>query len=559
MIHVDNNCDLFHGLDPDEKVLLTHGDSVLEGTVAPGFKIIASSGTLVAGIGNEEKNIFGVQFHPEVDLTENGAQMFENFLRRIAKLEANYTMDNRQDMCIEEIKQIVKDKSVLVMVSGGVDSAVCCALMSKALGTERIVAIHIDNGFMRLNESDRVMVALKELGVRIHRFNCIDDFMNGTFVDKNGKETPPLSKTVSPEDKRRIIGDTFIRCKDRIMNELGLNSDMFLAQGTLRPDLIESASAIASGFADTIKTHHNDTALVRELRDLGKVVEPLKDFHKDEVRELGRNLGLKRDIVERHPFPGPGLAIRILCAEKPFIDESYEDTRISIQKIANEFSEGIRATLLPIKSVGVQGDCRTYSYVAALSTNERPIPWVILHQIAKAIPNRVFNINRVVYVFGDEVKEEVKDITVTYLSEETISELQQADYIVYNLLVGKDAGEERSRNLSKIIDKIQQMPVISIPVHFDRKQGEASAKRSIVLRPFITRDFMTGKAALPGRDIPEEVSSLFPFLHGIDLSAYLDHGCQNQGNREQRFESSAGFEWKTSRNHGMGMRTRVES
>ncbi|KAE9552854.1 hypothetical protein FO519_003919 [Halicephalobus sp. NKZ332] len=504
VIHVDNNSDLFYGLDHDQKVLLTHGDSVLQSTVAPGFKVIASSGNLVAAIGNKEKEIYGVQFHPEVDLTESGAEMFENFLRRIAKLEATYTMDNRQEMCIDEIKRVVGDKNVLVMVSGGVDSAVCCALMTKALGADRIVAIHIDNGFMRFNESDGVMVALKELGVRIHRFNCVEDFMNGTFVDKNGVQTPPLKKTVSPEDKRRIIGDTFITCKDRIVKELNLSTDMFLAQGTLRPDLIESASSIASGFADTIKTHHNDTALVRELRELGKVVEPLKDFHKDEVRELGRTLGLRREIVERHPFPGPGLAIRILCAEKPFVDESYEETKRGIQKVADEFGSGITATLLPIKSVGVQGDCRSYSYVAALSTNERPIPWTALHQIAKIIPNRVLNINRVVYVFGNVVEEEIKDITVTHLNEETVKELQKADHVVYNILAGKTFDEGKNNNLDKIIDKIQQMPVISVPVHFDRRNGETSKKRSIVLRPFITRDFMTGKAALPGTDIPEE-------------------------------------------------------
>ena len=184
--------------------------------------------------------------------------MFENFLRRIAELKATYTMDNRQEMCIDEIQRVVGDKSVLVMVSGGVDSAVCCALLTKALGADRVVAIHIDNGFMRLNESTGVMEALKkDLHVQIHRFNCVSDFMNGRFIDKTGVQTPPLSETVSPEDKRRIIGDTFIRCKDKIMNELQLDTDMFFAQGTLRPDLIESASSMASGFADTIKTHHN--------------------------------------------------------------------------------------------------------------------------------------------------------------------------------------------------------------------------------------------------------------------------------------------------------------
>lgn len=507
IIDIDNESPIFHALDPEQKVLLTHGDSVTKATVAPGFKVIASSGNLVAGIADEEKKIYGVQFHPEVDLTEKGAEMFENFLRRIVGLKANYTMDNRQEMCIEEIQRVVGKKNVLVMVSGGVDSAVCCGLLTKALGPERVIAIHIDNGFMRLDESTGVMEALKkDLHVRIHRFDCVDDFMNGKFIDINGKETPPLSKTVSPEDKRRIIGDTFINCKDKIMKELELDSDMFFAQGTLRPDLIESASSLVSGCADTIKTHHNDTALVRELRQQGKVVEPLKDFHKDEVRELGKNLGLRNEIVHRHPFPGPGLAIRIICADKPFFDDKYEKTSRLIKEIASEFGDSLIATLLPIKSVGVQGDCRSYSYVAAISTNELPVPWTVLNKLAKIVPNRVHNINRVVYVFGDEVKENITDITETYLNEETVHELQLADHEVYNVLVGNDSNGQRSRFLSPIISQIQQMPVISIPIHFDRKEGEKSTKRSFVLRPFITRDFMTGKAALPGKDIPENVS-----------------------------------------------------
>jgi GMP synthase (glutamine-hydrolysing) len=503
-IEVDNSSEFFHALDPVQRVLLTHGDSVTEKTVAAGFDIIARSGTLVAGISHKEKKIYGVQFHPEVDLTENGAAMFDNFLRRICELKANYTMDNRQEMCITEIQRVVGDKNVLVMVSGGVDSAVCCALLTKALGAERIVAIHIDNGFMRLNESTGVMEALKkDLHVQIHRFNCVEDFMNGKFIDKNGIETPPLCKTVSPEDKRRIIGDTFINCKDKIMKELNLDTDMFFAQGTLRPDLIESASSLASGFASTIKTHHNDTALVRELRALGKVVEPLKDFHKDEVRELGKNLGLRYDIVERHPFPGPGLAIRIICATQAFIDSDFEITATKAQQIVNDFDGRLRVTILPIKSVGVQGDCRSYSYVAALSGDENPIPWPILDKIAKRLPNLLHNINRVVYAFGSTINSPILDVTETYLNEDTVHELQIADHIVYNVLVGRDFSGQPSRHLSSVIDSIQQMPVVSIPVHFDRNVGEKSTKRSFVLRPFITRDFMTGKNALPGKDIPE--------------------------------------------------------
>ncbi|KAH7692961.1 GMP synthase, partial [Aphelenchoides avenae] len=310
-------------------------------------------------IGNTEKNIYGVQFHPEVDLTENGQKMIVNFLRKIAGIKGNYTMHNREHLCIREIQETVGDKNVLVMVSGGVDSTVCAALLNKALGPERVVAIHIDNGFMRLHESTNVIKSLEAVGLKVQRFNCVDEFLNARYT-YGEIETPPLRKVVQPEQKRMIIGDTFIRCKDQIMEKLGLNTDMFFAQGTLRPDLIESASSLASSHAEIIKTHHNDTALVRELRSLGKVIEPLKDFHKDEVRELGRTLGLPESIVNRHPFPGPGLAIRILCAEEPFMEEHYHATQRQLTEVMMELAPNveidkvIHCHLLPVKTVGVQ-------------------------------------------------------------------------------------------------------------------------------------------------------------------------------------------------------------
>ncbi|KHJ79328.1 GMP synthase protein [Oesophagostomum dentatum] len=317
-IRLDTSSELFNGLSENEQVLLTHGDSVTEATVAPGFKVIASSGGHVAGIACSEKRLYGVQFHPEVDLTTNGRKIFNNFLFRIAGCSGGYTLTSREQMCIDEIQKTVGDKKVLVLVSGGVDSTVCAALLNRALGRQRVTAIHIDNGFMRKDESDRVVKSLKAIDLPVHREYAGLTFMVGTLSGKS--ESEPLDRTADPEKKRQIIGNTFIRVKDRVMEELKLKKeDYFLAQGTLRPDLIESASELASGHADIIKTHHNDTALVRALRASGRVIEPLKDFHKDEVRELGRSLGLPDDIVDRQPFPGPGLAIRIICAQVSFI------------------------------------------------------------------------------------------------------------------------------------------------------------------------------------------------------------------------------------------------
>ncbi|VDM52789.1 unnamed protein product [Angiostrongylus costaricensis] len=520
-IWMDTSCEMFHGLNENEQVLLTHGDSVTEKTVAPNFKVVAKSGAHVAGIACPEKRLYGVQFHPEVDLTMNGRKILDNFLFRICGCTGAYTMSNREQMCIDEIRNTVGDKKVLVLVSGGVDSSVCAALLKKALGSERITAIHIDNGFMRKDESDNVIESLKAIDVPVHREHAGIKFMVATLSGKTG-DGDPLDRTVDPELKRQIIGNTFIRVKDYLMEELKLNKDdYFLAQGTLRPDLIESASELASKHADTIKTHHNDTALVRELRALGRVVEPLKDFHKDEVRELGRSLGLPDYLVYRQPFPGPGLAIRIICAKVsftlPHMCSDFAPTHQCLNVLVNlrhppatpveimaalkdwEIAEFlsqpfvITATLLPIKSVGVQGDSRSYSYVAALSVEDTFIPWKLLARYATIIPKLLHNINRVVYVFGEPVNYPVTTITPTYLNAFSVKMLQEVGLVV----------SLRFTPFTFLF--IVAMPVVMIPIHFDRPPTEINSyKRSFVLRPFITTDFMTGLAALPGRDIPEK-------------------------------------------------------
>lgn len=522
IITVDASSLLFDGLNTDQKVLLTHGDSVTPISVSKQLKVIATSNDFIAGVMNVERKIYGIQFHPEVDLTVNGNIIISNFLRKIVGLSSTYTIINREQMCIDKIRKTVFDKKVLVMVSGGVDSTVCAALLHKALGKDRVVAIHIDNGFMRLNESKNVVNSLNKIGLDVKHFTFIDEFLNARILNNN-LVTAPLKQVLNPEDKRMIIGDTFIKCKDIVLQKLNLGSDLFLAQGTLRPDLIESASEIASGCAEVIKTHHNDTALVRELRNLGKVVEPLQDFHKDEVRELGRKLGLPEHIVNRHPFPGPGLAIRILCSEKPYFDEYFESTKLAVEKILINFNcqnelefcskaKNFDAIVLPIKSVGVQGDRRTYSYVVALIYKPaKNIPWLLLEKLARIIPSQVHKVNRIVYLFGESpniFNSTINDVTVTFINTATIQQLQLADNIVYEVLCGVNKYNKKNVILPNILSTIQQMPTILVPIHFDRRNLGThrfpSMCRSICLRPFITKDFMTGQAALPGRDIPEE-------------------------------------------------------
>ena len=526
-IEIDNFCELFKNLSSKETVLLTHGDSIDK--LATGFKAVAHSGNLIAGIASEKDRLYGVQFHPEVDLTDNGTEMLRNFLFNIAEFSGSYTINARELECVKYIKETVGKKKVLMLVSGGVDSTVCAALLHKALNPDQVIAVHINNGFMRKNESKQVELSLNKLGLKLHVVSAWHDFSGGsttiTHVGERPSPTAMLCQTVSPEEKRKIIGDTYIRVANDLVAQMDVDpNEVMLGQGTLRTDLIESASELVTSKASAIKTHHNDTDLVRALRRDGKVVEPLKDFHKDEVRKIGRDLGLSSDFIDRHPFPGPGLAIRIICAEMPYIERDFMETQVLLKvltdyrgsvvkkhallpRIESSTSESDRqdldqiselslhSTLLPIRSVGVQGDSRSYSYVVALSSDAEPI-WERLMKLSRLIPKVCHNVNRVCFVFGGVVKDNVQDITPTQLTPHVVSTIRMADNLATQVLVE-----------SGYMDKISQMPVVLLPVHFDRDLlcRSPSCQRSVVIRPFITQDFMTGRAAVPTKHLPLHV------------------------------------------------------
>jgi GMP synthase (glutamine-hydrolysing) len=476
---------LFAGMEPLQKVLLTHGDTVDQ--VAPGFTVTATSEDgLIAGIEHLDKKMYGVQFHPEVDLTQEGQTIFKHFLYDIAGFKGDFTLSDRMETAIAYIQQTVGDKQVLVLVSGGVDSTVTAALLAKALPAERIFALHVDSGFMRHQESHKVEQALAQLGLNLRVVDASQTFYQATTMI-DGRQTLPLNQTTNPEEKRKIIGDTFIKVAEQAVADWQLNPDqVVLAQGTLRPDLIESASQLASGKAHTIKTHHNDTGLVRQLRAAGKVIEPLQDYHKDEVRELGKKLGLSDELVWRQPFPGPGLAIRILCAEEPYVTPDYQTVQDQLDELVINSDSGLSAHLLPVRTVGVQGDGRTFSYLCGLSGTA---DWPKLHQLARQIPKRVHQVNRVVYVWGDAITQPPTQITPTTLTPEVIEQLRQADEIVNQVLLKYD-----------LIRVLSQVPVISFPVTFGQ-----SGQRAIGIRTFITNDFMTGVPALPGQEIQEDI------------------------------------------------------
>ncbi|KAK0082788.1 hypothetical protein PV325_009827 [Microctonus aethiopoides] len=549
-VETDTKCILFKGLEKDQLVLLTHGDSI--DRVADCFRTTAKSSNFIVGIASDKMNLYGVQFHPEVDLTPNGKQMLHNFLFGVAGLTGNYTMHDRESQCIQYIRETVGNNKVLLLVSGGVDSTVCAALLHKALSKEQVIPLHINNGFMRKGETPFVEQSLAQLGIQLRVINAAHYFMEGTtsvpldnivpsnVINNKGigitsvgprtRITKMLCQTTNPEEKRKIIGDVFVRVANDAMTDMGLKpEEVFLGQGTLRPDLIESASVLASGKADAIKTHHNDSELVRALRSQGRVVEPLKDFHKDEVRQIGCDLGLPTSLVQRHPFPGPGLAIRVLCADEPYMDKDFSETQV-IVKIMAEYEQmlqkkhallnrvesatneaerqqlrrvssnhHIAATLLPIRTVGVQGDRRSYSYVVGLSCEDvepENIVWEDLMFLAKLIPRVCHNVNRVCYIFGPLVSPPITDITPTFLTSNVLATLRQADHLAYHILASNGC-----------LGAISQMPVVLIPVHFDRDAASRapSCQRSIVLRPFCSSDFMTGTPAIPGNQLPIHV------------------------------------------------------
>ena len=477
-----NDSDLFKNLNEKEEVLLTHGDSVDE--IAAGFKVTAtSSNNIVVAIEDRTRQCYGVQFHPEVELTVHGNDIFSNFLFSITGVEKNYTIENREQIAIKEIQEKVGDNHVLVLVSGGVDSSVCAALIKKALPSEQIHCIHIDNGFMRKDESKNVLEALKALDINILFEDASETFYKGT-----NKAGVTLDILTDPEEKRNIIGDTFMHVVSALVNRLNLREETtLLAQGTLRPDLIESASSVVSGSANKIKTHHNDSNLVRELRNKGRVIEPLKDYHKDEVRRLGESLGLPSHLVWRQPFPGPGLSVRCLCSNGTMNTEENLQIQRQIFEQFPAILEEYDVNILPIRSVGVQGDERSYGFATCLSEKSvekstDSVNWPQLFKLAKEIPKVIHKVNRVVYCFGGGFSD--VHLVESYMSRANLALLREADAVVNDILLN-----------NQLTVKLSQVPVVLIPITFSAEKDD---KRSIVLRPFITSDFMTGTPAVPG-------------------------------------------------------------
>jgi len=382
---------LFAGLPQQFQGWMSHGDRVVQ--LPSGFKVLAQSGSIIAAAADEHRKIWGLQFHPEVIHTHHGTKILENFLSRACGCKREWTMSAFIESSVKEISARIGSSAAVCGLSGGVDSSVAALLVHKAIG-DRLSCVFVDNGLLRKNEFESVLANFRD---RFH--------LKVIGVDARERFLSRLRDVEDPEKKRKIIGEEFIRVFESQARKLG--NPPFLVQGTLYPDVIESTSV--RGPSAVIKSHHNVGGLPRDMKF--ELIEPLRELFKDEVRKLGIEMGMDDHFVYRHPFPGPGLAVRILG--------SVTDERLALLREADAIvreeidREGLVrelwqafAVLLPVRSVGVMGDDRTYENVAALrivtsmdgmTADWAKIPYSVLERISTRIVNEVRGINRVVY------------------------------------------------------------------------------------------------------------------------------------------------------------------
>jgi GMP synthase (glutamine-hydrolysing) len=453
---------LLSGTDARQQIWMSHRDLV--SAPPTGFSVLAQTETCaIAAIAAPDRRLYGVQFHPEVAHTRHGRRILSNFLFDICGCRKDWDPRNRVPLLEAEIREAVGDRNVFFFVSGGVDSTVAYTLCLRALGPNRVSGFYVDTGLMREGETHFVRELFRTLGA------------NAFMVEEAGDQfLEALAGVTDPERKRHIIGEQFVAVQERILRTGHfLEANWILGQGTIYPDTIESGGTAK---ADLIKTHHNRVAGIQKLIEEDRIVEPLTSFYKDEVREIGRELGLPERFLERHPFPGPGLAIRCLCSERELPIEHTAD-----------------GWLIPVRSVGVQGDSRTYRSILAIE-GER------LTERATELINRIQEINRVVLRVA--ARGELR-VTRGLLSPERLARLRAVDAVVRR--VSDESGFEK---------QVWQFPVILIPV------GTAEAADSVVLRPVDSVDGMTAAAVLMERALLERLAAELMSVDGIAAVFY---------------------------------------
>ncbi len=451
---------LFQNLNGGQQIWMNHRDQVE--AVPAGFDVLASTETCaIAAMGHRERPLMALQFHPEVVHTTHGAEILSNFVFGVCRCTKDWDPKDRIRPIEQEIRSIAADRNVFFFVSGGVDSTVAYTLCLRALGSERVYGIYVDTGLMREGETEYVRRLFAQLGATAFRVEQAD----GEFLQA-------LAGVCDPESKRHIIGEQFVVVQERALSTGHfLDGNWILGQGTIYPDTIESGGTAR---ADVIKTHHNRVAGIQKLIESGRIIEPLASFYKDEVREIGEELGIPGEFLHRHPFPGPGLAIRCLCSE----------TEAPVQRLDPGW-------LLPIRSVGVKGDSRSYHAVLALEH----LP---ADEIATELVNRVGEINRVVGLVRAHAKIAEMRSTKGTLTAERLARLRRADAIVRR--VSDESGFER---------EVWQFPVVLIPLGLD------SAPDSVVLRPIHSVDGMTAQVVRMPDELLQRIADELMRVEGV--------------------------------------------
>lgn len=475
-----DSTELFAHIPESSRVWVSHGDSVEQ--LPDGFQVLGSTeDCAVAAMVNDGKKIFGVQFHPEVTHTEYGQTVLENFVRHVCRSDSNWKPSSAET--IEAIKADIRasvgpTKNVLFFVSGGVDSTVAYKLCQDALGSDRVHGVYVDTGFMRKNESTDVMAAFEKA-----------EFKNIRLRDASAEFLSAVGRETNPETKRKSIGMSFLAVENDVLDHLPAG-EWLLGQGTIYPDTIESGGTRESAL---IKTHHNRVPeLVRRI-EAGEIIEPLAQFYKDEVREIGRALGLPHRLIQKQPFPGPGLAVRFLCTDEAAVWS--ENAKLS--EVAAGFK--LKARVLPVRGVGVQGDERTYAHTALLTGDydERKIA-----ELSPAITNSLRDVNRVVFWAGSKGSIEDFRVEPTTTSREGLDVLREADALVRDILAEYDTQQ-----------KIWQCPVVMLPL---KRNGDST----IAIRPVESHDGMTAQYSKLPWPIIQRIANAVLQVPGVGACLY---------------------------------------